>query len=200
MNKKTSRILVIFLFLISAFSLFVVLLIKTGNLYVGISAYSHYRLNNTETELVENWMSRFHRNVENGNFDEVRKELISNRQSVETQNGVLKNAKFAFDKYGKIEYSKFFRSTLPEPAEKFYGEDIEGNVYGLFYHSNAERGTLSESFELVINGNEVNLLRYSGDEIKDWEIRANNNERWLEQNLPNETRIPFGARFIEIRY
>lgn len=200
MNKKISRILTGFLFLISAISLFVVVLIKTGNLYVGMSAYSHYRLSEAETELVEGWMSRFHKNVENGDFDEIRKELVKNRQSVETQNSVLKNAKFAFDKYGKIEFSKFFRSALPEPAARFYGKDLKGNVYGLFYHSNAERGTLSESYELVINDNEVNLLRYSGDEIKDWEIRENNGERWLEQNLPNEARIPYGARFIEIRY
>lgn len=200
MNNKTSRILVVFLFLISALGLFFAVLIKTGHLSVGVSAYSHYRLSATETELVEDWMSRFRRNVENGNFDEVRKELINNHQSLETQNSVLKNTKFAFDKYGKVDFSRFFRSSLPEPAAKFYGKDVEGNVYGLTYHSDSERGTLSESFELVINDNEVNLLRYSGDEIKDWEIRANNNERWIERNLPNEIRIPFGARFIEIRY
>ena len=200
MRKKVLQILLICSFLISALSLTAILLIKTGNLHVGISAYSHYRLSEDETKLIEDWMSQFRRNVQNGNFDAVREELVRNHQSVETQNSVLKNTKFAFDKYGKISFSKFFRSTLPESAERFYGKNLEGNVYGLFYHSNAERGTLSENFELIINDNEVNLLRYTGDEIKDWEIRSNNNEHWLERNLPNEIRIPYGVRFIEIKY
>ncbi len=200
MNKRIFRILIAFLCLIAAFGLFVNVLIGTGNLYVGISAYAHYRLNETETKLVEEWISRFHKNVENGDFDAIRQELIKNKQGVITQDAVLKNAKFAFDKYGKIDFVKFFRCTVPEPASKHYKNDLGGNVYGLTYHSNAERGRLSEHFELIINNNEVSLLRYRGDEMQEYEIRANNHESWLEHNLPSEIRIPFGKRFIEIRY
>ena len=188
---------------LSIFGLFVLvnILIYTGNLYVGISAYSHYRLNEVETKLVEDWISRFHKNVENGNFEEIRKELVKNSQGIKTQDAQLENAKFAFDKFGTISSIKFFRCMPPEPASVFYGDNIEGSVYGLFYHSNAERGRLSEHFELVINEkNEVSLLRYSGDEMKEWEVRAYNNDHWLERKLPTEIRIPFGKRFIEIRY
>ena len=59
MRRKISRYF--FASLLSLFGLYILvnILIYTGNLYVGISAYSHYRLNEAETKMVEDWISRF---------------------------------------------------------------------------------------------------------------------------------------------
>lgn len=200
-QQNFSNILIGFLLVVVALFAGFVFLTKAEYLYVGISPYAHYKLNDKEAEIINEWINKFHENVEKGNLEFVKEESLNKIADVDWKALNASKAKFAFDKYGKINRIDFFNSLPPDVASELYGNHITGNAYRLTYHTSAERGMLSENFELVITkNNDVKLLSYHGDEMQEWEKIERNNKFWLEHNLKNEIRIPFGNRFIVIRY
>lgn len=180
--------------------LIAVVLLESGLFYVGISPYAHYQLNEDETRVVGNAISQFREKVENGKFDEIQKELVENQRNENFQNATIKKIKEAREKFGEPLSMEFFRAMTPETASKYY-KNVDGIFYTLFYFTKAEKGEYAEHFEWIVKENgEAKLLSYSGQEMKDWEVKSREREKYINEKYPRETKIPFGSRFIEIRY
>ena len=189
----------LFLVVVGLF-LVVVVLLKSGLFYLGISPYFHYRLNENELKLIDDAILKFRERVENGRFDEIQKELAENQRDESYQKETIAIIKNNREKYGKPLSKEFFRATPPESASKYY-KNTEGAFYETWYFTNAENGEFHETFDWTIKDkNEVKLLGYEVSKLQDWEIKTREKEKYLNANYPNEIRIPFGARFIEIRY
>lgn len=183
-----------------ALILVIVVLISTGVFHVGVSPYAHYRLNETETKLIDDAILKFRERVENGKFDEIKKELAENGRDESYQKERIAIIKSNREKYGKPLSKEFFRAMPPEEAAKYY-KNTEGIFYNTWYFTKAENGEFHETFDWTINDkNEVRLLGYSVGELQDWEIKTREKEKYNNANYPNEIRIPIGSRFIEIRY
>jgi len=200
MKKYLLRILLGLTFFV--FSLFFILwgAITLGILSVGISPYAHYKLNQKESQLIEASIARFREKIENAQFDQIKNELIQNGRDEWLQNYTMQKVENIREEFGKPQSIEFFRALPPKPVNKYF-ENLSGTLYMVSYFTKAEKGEFSEHFDWIINENdEVTLLTYSGNKMQDWEIKNRERESFINANYPNEIRIPFGERFIEIRY
>ena len=176
------------------------ILFAYGAFDIAVSAYSHYRLNEEESKLIDNAIARFRENVENENYEEITRQLRKGGRDKDVEDRIIENIKDFRDKYGKASSKEFFRATVPEDSSRFY-KSTTGTVYGVFYFTKAENGEFDEYFDLNISDDKkVTLLEYRASEIQDWATKARKREKYIDNTYPNEVRIPFGARFIEIRY
>lgn len=185
--------------LYSVVTLFVLffLLLKSGLFYIGVSPYAHYRLNENESKLFDDAISRFREKVEGERFDEIKNELADGLRS---KDEIVAEIKKSRRKFGKPVFTEFFRAMPPEPASKYY-KNLNGTFYTVRCFTNSDDGDFfPEQFDWIVKDNsEVQLLNYSASHIRDWELQARETERRLRE-FSNEIRIPFGSRFIEIRY
>jgi hypothetical protein len=175
----------------------VVVLLKSGLFYVGISPYHYYKLNENETKLIDDATLKFRERVESGKFDEIQNELADGRISKSEIIGAIKKSR---RKFGKPLFSEFFRSSPPTPVAKYY-DNLDGTLYSLSYFTNTDDGDFfSEEFDWILKeNNEVQLLNYSGSHMLEWQLQARDRDREIKK-FQNEINIPFGARFIEIKY
>lgn len=176
--------------------LFTVLL-GSGLMSVGISPYYHYRLNETETQIFNEEILKLRERVENGKFDQIRDDIAEGRVS---KNGIVGKIIKTREQFGKPLSSEFFRSSVPQPASKYY-ENIDGTYYMIYYFTKTERDEFFEVISWVVNeNNEAKILNYDGSQIIEWQKENRERERYIKDNYSNEIRIPFGSRFIQIRY
>ena len=180
-----------------ALVLLFLLLLKSGLFYVGISPYAHYKLNENESKLLDDSLSMFREKVESEKFDEIKNELA---EGLRNKDEVIAAIRKSRRKFGKPVFTEFFRAMSPAPASKYY-KNLNGTLYSVSYFTNSDDGDFfPEHFDwLVKDNNEVQLLDYSASHIRDWELQARETDRTLK-TFSNEIRIPFGARFIEIKY
>jgi hypothetical protein len=185
------------LIIVSATFVILWILIASGMTSVGISPYYHHKLNETEAQLFDNALLEFREKVENGKFEEIQNELADGRASKSEIIGEIKKSR---EQFGKPLSSEFFRSSSPEPVSKYY-ENLNGTFYTIFYFTKTERGEFFEDISWVVSENdEAKILNYSGSKIIEWQIKNRDRERYINANYSNKIRIPFGERFIEIRY
>lgn len=177
----------------------VIVLMATKLIVVGVSPYSHYRLNENETRVIESAIADFRRKVEAEKFDEITTELAANGRDARFQSDAVKEINQAQAEFGRPESVEFFRCNVPWQANRYW-ENVHGTVYTLAYFTKAEKGEFSERFEWIINDNKVTLLTYSADKIVDWEKENRARETYNRAVYRNEIRIPFGKKIIEIRY
>ena len=177
--------------------LLIVFLLRSGIVAVGISPYNHYRFNETETQLFDTALLRLRERVENGKFDEIQNELADGRRNKSEIVGEIKKVR---EQFGKPLSTEFFRSSPPESVSKYY-ENLDGTFYKVYYFTKTERSEFFEDISWVVSkNNEVKILNYGGSEIIEWQIKNREKENYYKANYSNEIRIPFGSRFIEIRY
>ncbi len=189
--KKVILYSLVGLILLAAF------LLRSGIVAVGISPYNHHRFNETETQFFDNALLKLRERVENGKFDEIENEIADGRISKSEIIGKIKKNR---EQFGKPLSSEFFHSSPPEPAAKYY-KNLEGTFYDVYYFTKTERGEFFEVINwFVSENNEVKILNYGGSEIIEWQIKNRERENYYKANYSNEIRIPFSARFIEIRY
>lgn len=185
--------------LYSSLALFVliVVLLKIDLLSIAISPIHHYKLNETETKLFGDALLKLRERVETGQFDDIKNDIAEGRIS---KNEIIAGIKKSRRKFGKPIFSEFFRSSTPEPASKYY-ENLSGTYYDISYFTNTDDGDFfSEDFQWIVKeNNEVQLLNYSGTHMLEWQIQTRNRE-WERKKFQHEIKIPFGERFIEIRY
>ncbi|HUR97165.1 MAG TPA: hypothetical protein VMZ26_03750 [Pyrinomonadaceae bacterium] len=169
-----------------------------GAINVSISAYNHYRLNDTErTLLEERALTRVHEKIREDRVDDLRPDILKTQISVDSIVNEMKKAK---EKFGNPTTSEFFRAAPPEPAERYY-PGVSGTAYYLFYFTTTEKGDFSEDIEFVLTDDgEVKIRSYGATEMIDWQKRARERERVVNQLFPRELRVPLGSRFIQIRY
>jgi hypothetical protein len=174
-----------------------VVLLKSGLLYVRISAYHYYKLNESETKLIDDAILKLRERVESGKFDEIQSELADGRVN---KSEIIEAIKKSRRKFGKPVFSEFFSSSPPEPASKYY-DNLSGTFYITAYFTNTDDGDFFyENFGWIIKeNNEVQLLNYSGSHMQEWQIQAYNSKAEIRK-FQNEINIPIGARFIEIKY
>lgn len=194
MKKK---ILFSILFSLLGLSLLLFVFVRTGYIYIGISPYYNYKLNETETKLFEDAISKLRERVELGKFDEIEANIADGPVS---KTEIIEKLKKSRRKFGKPIFSEFFRSSPPDSASKYY-PNVNGTDYITFYFTNTDDDDFfSEHFEwIVTENNEVKLLNYDGNHIRDWELQTRELERRLKE-YKHEINIPYGERFIEIKY
>lgn len=176
------------------------ILVSLGVISLGISPYAHYRLNDGETRLITKAITQFREKVRNGKVNEIKNELAVNGRDESVQSQIVNEIKKTTDKFGEPISSDFFRARVPEDASKFY-KGIDGMAYGTSYLTRTRTEEFSEHFDwLVKESGEVTLLQYWAGDLQTWEIKNRERDQWLDRDYPHEIRIPFGARFIEIRY
>lgn len=189
--KKAILYSVFGLLLLSAFSL------VSGLVSAGISPYYRYKLNETEKQILDSALLKLRERVENGKFEEIQNELADGRVSKNEITGKIKKTR---EHFGKALSSEFFRSSPPEAVSKYY-ENLDGTFYTIYYFTKTERGDYFEDISWVVSENdEAKILNYSGSEIIEWQIKNRNREKFIDANYSNKIKIPFGERFIEIRY
>lgn len=189
--KKVILYLAVGLLLLSAF------LLISGLVSAGISPYYHYKLNEAEKRILDSALLKLRERVENGKFEEIQNELADGRVS---KNEIVEEIKEIREQFGKPISSEFFRSSLPEPVSKYY-KNLDGTFYTIFYFTKTERGEYFEDINWVVGeNNEAKILNYSGSEIIEWQIKNRDREGFINANYSNRIKIPFGERFIEIRY
>lgn len=185
--------------LYSSLGLFVliVVLLKIELLSVVISPIHHYKLNEIETKLFDDAILKLRERVETEQFDDIKNDIAEGRVS---KNEIIAGIKKSRRKFGKPVYSEFFRSSLPAPVATYY-ENLSGTYYDISYFTNTDDGdSFSENFQWIVKeNNEVQLLNYSGTHMLEWQIQTRNRE-WELKKFQHEIKIPFGERFIEIRY
>ena len=177
----------------------ITILIATKLIAVGISPYAHYKLNENETRVIESSIADFRQKVESAKFDEIKAELAKNGRGERFQNDTIKKISETRGKFGKPESLEFFRCLPPSPVKKYY-QNLDGNLYMLSYFTKTEKGEFSEHFDWLVNEDKATLMNYHADGIKDWETKNRESEVYIGANYANEIKIPFGTRFIEIRY
>lgn len=185
------------LFSLLGLALLLIVLVKTGAIYVGISPYYNYKFNETETKLFDVAISKLRERVEENKFDEIENNIASGTVS---KAEIIEKIKKSRRKFGKPTFSEFFRSSPPDYASKYY-PNLSGMNYDTYYFTNTDDGDfISERFDwIVTENNEVKLLNYSGNQIHEWELQAREQDR-RKKEFKHEFNIPFGERFIEIRY
>jgi hypothetical protein len=177
--------------------LFSAFLTMSGLVSAGISPYYHYKLNETEKQILDSALLKLRERVENEKFEEIQNDLTDGRVS---KNEVIGKIKKTREQFGKPSSSEFFRSSPPEPISKYY-ENLNGTFYTIFYFTETERGEYFENISWVISENdEAKILNYRGSEILEWQIKNREKEKFINANYSNKIKIPFGGRFIEIRY
>lgn len=185
------------LYSLIGFMLLTTFLLRSGLVSFGISPYFHHRLNAVETQLFDDAILKLRERVENGKFDEIQNDIAEGRISRKQIVGKIKQTR---EQFGKPLSSEFFRSSVPEVASKYY-ENLNGTFYTTFYFTKTEHGEFFEDISWIVDEkNEAKILNYSGNEIIEWQKNNRERERFIKENYSNEIRIPFGARFIEIRY
>lgn len=185
------------LYAFAGLALVFVFLLNSGLVSIGVSPYYHYKLSETESPVFENALLKFREKVENGNFEEIQAELADGRRS---KSEILAEIKKTRERFGKPVASEFFRSSEPASVSKYY-ENPDGSFYNIFYFTKTEKGEFFEDISWVVRPNdEVRMLNYYGNEIIEWQTKSRETERYIAENYANKIRIPFGARFIEIRY
>lgn len=175
------------------------ILAATKIITVGVSPYSHYKLNESETRVIESAIADFRQKTETGKFDEIKAQLAANGRDERFQNDAVKEINEAQENFGKPKSIEFFRCMVPWQPNQFW-KNVNGTAYTLAYFTKAEKQEYSERFEWIINENKATLLSYSADKIVDWEKENRARETFNRAVYQNEIKIPFGERFIEIRY
>ena len=180
-----------------AFFVLIVVLLKIELLSVVISPIHHYKLNEVETKLFDDAILKLRERVEAEQFDDIKNDIAEGRVS---KNEIIAGIRKSRRKFGKPIFSEFFRSSAPEPVSKYY-ENLSGTFYSISYFTNTDDGdSFSENFKWIVKeNNEVQLLDYSGTHTLEWQIQTRNSE-WERKKFQHEMKIPFGERFIEIRY
>jgi hypothetical protein len=185
------------LYSLAGLALLIVFLLKSGIVYVAISPYFHYKLNETETRILDNALLKFREKVENGKPEEIETALANGRVS---KNELIKEIKKTREEFGRPVSSEFFRSSPPERTAKYY-ENLDGTVYMIHYFTKTEEGEFFENITWNISADdEAQILNYDGTKIIEWQTKSRETERYISANYKNEIKIPLGERFIEIRY
>ncbi len=172
-------------------------LLMSGLVNVGVSPYFHYKLNAAETAVFDAALLKFRERVENGSFEDVENELADGPRS---KSEIIAEMKRVREQFGKPVATEFFRSGPPDAAAKFY-RNLDGNVYIVHYFTKTEKDEFFEAVTWNINErNEAKIINYDGSKMVDWQIKTRERERIIAAHYSNEFKIPFGSRFIEIRY
>jgi len=176
-------------------------LFACGLFSIGISPYAYYRLNQNETTLLNTAISHIRQKVEAGDVESIRREISVNRHDERVVNDAVRDLVDEQEKYGTPTSMEFFRAMPPEQASKYF-PGVAGTFYTVSYFTSTSRGELSEHFDFVTSekNDDAKLFGYYAKEMIEWEIHERARDKFLNERYPNEVRIPFGSRFIEIRY
>lgn len=164
---------------------------------IGISPHYSYRLTEAEAKTLDAAHKELHNRMAKGEYDLIAEDLVEARVSKEEN---LRRIKEAFGNFGAPKEFEFFRAADPEPASKHYPEH-DGTNYITYYFAKGESSEFSESIDWIVdNSGRAKIRNYSGNEILESQKIHRERERRLARVLPNEIRIPFFDRFIEVRY
>jgi hypothetical protein len=178
--------------------LITILFFRLGFFYVEISPHNSYHLNEMEKGLIENAILEFREKVENGEFDEIGKELTRGRRDVIAENSILKDIQNNYSEYGKPISWEIFRVVQPQ-LDKNKGE----TVYIIDCLTKFEREERHESFGWQVKENsEINLIFTDVESLQStqWRIEERDKKKVIIKKYPNEFIIPYADRYIEFRY
>jgi len=178
--------------------LITILLFRFGFFYINISPHNTYRLNESESRMIENAILKFREKLENGEFDEIGKDLARGRQNVNAENFILKDIQNNRSKYGKPLSWEIFQVVQPQ----FDKEKVE-TVYQVDCLTKFEKEERHESFGWrVKENNEINLIftDVESSQSTRWRIEERDRQKVIVEKYPNEIIIPYAHRYIEIRY
>jgi hypothetical protein len=181
-------------------SLFLLLLFKSGFIYVQISPYNSYRLTENESIKFENFISRFWEMVEKDDFDGINSELSDGEKKDWRFADTIQTTKKNAEQFGKIKSWRFFRSASPRITSE-WAKNPDEKIYQIEYLTTAENGEFCAWFTFYITANnEIKLFGLSLDSPVEWRIEESDKQKLVEKKYPNEFIIPYGEQYIEFRY
>lgn len=164
---------------------------------IGISPLYSYRLTEEEAKTLDAAHRELHDRMAKGEYDLIADDLVEARVSKEEN---LRRIKETVGNFGAPTEFEFFRAAEPVPASKHYPEH-HGTNHITYYFAKAEYSVFSESIDWIVdNSGRAKIRSYSADEILEWQKIHRERERRTARVLPNEIRMPFFGRFIEVRY
>src|SRR5688572_17003201 len=95
-----------------------------GYFAVTIAPLHNYRLTFDEKAVLDEALTQLHDKMAKGEYESIRAQLVEARISRDANISAMKSA---VEKFGYASEFRFFRSSNPEPASKYF-EGLEGTV------------------------------------------------------------------------
>jgi hypothetical protein len=177
----------------------ITLLFRLGFLSVNLSPHNTYKLDKSESGLIENATSQFKERVESGRFDEIQKEFAKTEGDESRQNWIINDLKNDRAEFGKSLSWELFRVAQPRQDK-----ELNGKLYFIDYLTKTEKQEVYEHFIWLIKENNEIKLIFGGDmdttPALNWRLEERDQQKILIEKHPNEIIIPFADRYVEIRY